>query len=114
MLLFTPQERRAVIFIGAAFFCGVCFDIAFKLHPPVAGALHALDQPLSSIMVNINQASYEELISVPGIGPSIAARIIYAREKKGRFVSLEELGEVKGFSKHLFARAAGHMTVGDP
>ena len=114
MLLFTPQERRAVIFLGAVFFCGICLDISFKLKPSAFKALRVLDQPPSRPLVNVNYAGYEELLTVPGIGPSLAARIIYAREKKGRFLSIDEVRTVKGFSKRLFSRAAAYMSAGEP
>ncbi len=114
MLFFTPHERRALIFLGAAFFCGICLDIAFKLYPPGYQALQVLDKAPEHAQIDINRASYEDLIAVAGIGPSTAARIIYAREKAGRFASLEEIRGIKGFSKKSFARAAARLTVGPP
>ena len=113
-MLFTPHERRAVIFLGAAFFCGICLDIFFKLQPPAYQALRVLDQPLSQVRVDVNKATYEELLKVHGIGPSTAARIIYARQEKGRFASLDDLRGIKGFSKRMFDRAAPHLTAGRP
>ena len=73
MLLFTPHERRAIVFVGAAFFSGICLDIISKLHPPAYATLKVLDTPASRLKVDINKASYEQLVSVSGIGPSIAA-----------------------------------------
>ncbi len=54
MLFFTPHERRAIVFIGAAFFCGICLDIVFKLYPPAYKALIVLDVPLARGKVDIN------------------------------------------------------------
>ncbi|MEZ4515779.1 MAG: ComEA family DNA-binding protein [Chloroflexota bacterium] len=47
-------------------------------------------------LVNINQASAAELESLPGIGPSTAAKIIAYREANGPFASVEALLEVSG------------------
>lgn len=47
-------------------------------------------------LININTASAEELDSLPGIGPSIASRIIAYREEKGKFTSIEQIKEVSG------------------
>ncbi len=44
-----------------------------------------------TISVNINTAEKEELEQIPGIGETMAQRIIEYREENGRFSSLEEL-----------------------
>ncbi|WP_024330265.1 helix-hairpin-helix domain-containing protein [Simiduia agarivorans] len=47
--------------------------------------------------VNINTASAEELsASLKGIGTSKAQAIVDYREKVGKFVSIDQLAEVKG------------------
>jgi competence ComEA-like helix-hairpin-helix protein len=112
MFFFTPHERRAVIFIAAVFFCGTCLSILFKLKPPLYQHLNVLDEPPSRPKVDINQATYEELLTVPGLGPSTAARIIYARQEKGHFDSLDELRQVKRFSQKMLDRARPHLTAG--
>jgi putative DNA modification/repair radical SAM protein len=43
--------------------------------------------------VDVNQASYEELLRVPGIGPVSARRIVEAR-REGRISSLAQLGKM--------------------
>ncbi len=44
-----------------------------------------------TIRVNINTAEKEELEQIPGIGETMAQRIIEYREENGKFSSLEEL-----------------------
>jgi len=46
--------------------------------------------------VNINNATAAELDTVPGIGPTIAQKIIDYRDKNGQFTSIEELKKVGG------------------
>lgn len=48
------------------------------------------------LKVDVNRASFEELVSLPRVGPAIARRIIEAREHFGPFADLEDLGRVKG------------------
>lgn len=51
-----------------------------------------VDTPL----ISINHASFEELIELNGVGPSLANQIITYRETVGFFQALEELLNVKG------------------
>lgn len=44
--------------------------------------------------ININTATEEELDTLPGIGPSIASKIISYREENGKFNSIEDIKEV--------------------
>lgn len=46
--------------------------------------------------VNLNTATIEELDKIPGIGEVIAKRIIFYREKHGKFRSVNELQEIEG------------------
>lgn len=47
-------------------------------------------------LVSINSAPEEELITLPGIGPVMAARIIEYRTNQGFFQSIDDLTKVKG------------------
>ena len=113
MFFFTPHERRALIFVAAVFFCGLCLDIVFKFIPPAYQHLNVLDEPLAHPKTDINRATYEELLTVPGLGPSSAARIINARQEKGHVDSLDDLRRVKRFSQRMFDRARPHLTIGE-
>jgi len=47
-------------------------------------------------LVNINTATAVQLEELPGIGPSLAQRIIDYRRKNGTFSSIEEIDNVEG------------------
>jgi competence ComEA-like helix-hairpin-helix protein len=51
----------------------------------------ALEMP-----ININQATEENLILIPGIGEKTAQNILEYRKKIGRFNTMEELTQIKG------------------
>jgi competence protein ComEA len=52
--------------------------------------------------IDINSADENLLLSLPGIGPSTARKIIELRNKRGKFQKLEELLDVKGIGNSKF------------
>lgn len=61
--------------------------------------------------VNINTATFEELIKINGIGETLAKRIIEKREKDGRFSSIESLLDVKGIGQSNYEQIKDYLTV---
>lgn len=51
------------------------------------------------LLVNLNTATVRELQTLPGIGPSLANKIVEFRRKKGGFKRVEELLAVPGISE---------------
>lgn len=64
-----------------------------------------------SDMVNINTASEEEFMGLPGIGPSKAAAIVTHREENGAFSSLEDIKNVSGIGDATFSNIKSMITV---
>lgn len=61
--------------------------------------------------VNINTANQSELETLPGIGESIASRIIEYREQNGKFQKIEDLQNVKGIGESKFEKIKDQVTV---
>lgn len=57
---------------------------------------------LPAAKVDINSAGIDALDTLPGIGPSTAAKIIEYREKNGPFASIEQLMDVSGIGPAKF------------
>lgn len=66
---------------------------------------------MSSKKVNINKATQEELDTLPGIGPSIASKIIDYREQNGKFNSIEEIKEVSGIGEAKYEKIKDSITI---
>lgn len=64
-----------------------------------------------SMPVNINTASEEILQHLPGIGPVKAKLIIEYREKHGKFSSIDEIKNIKGFGEKSVRQLSGLMQV---
>ncbi|MDN5325686.1 MAG: competence protein ComEA [Moorella sp. (in: firmicutes)] len=61
--------------------------------------------------VNINTAGLAELDSLPGIGPTLAQRILDYRTQKGPFRTIEDLQNVAGIGAKKFADLKELITV---
>ncbi len=61
--------------------------------------------------INLNTATRDELVSLPGIGPAKAQAILDYRKAHGPFKSVEELKDVKGIGAKRFEKLKGELTV---
>lgn len=64
-----------------------------------------------SNIVNINTATQTELETLPGIGPSLALRIIEYRKENGKFNNIEEIKNVKGIGEAKYDDIKKHIKV---
>ena len=62
--------------------------------------------------VDVNRADATELQTLPGIGPSLAERIIAHRESHGPFQQPGDLRDVSGIGEVRFQELADRVTVG--
>lgn len=65
----------------------------------------------SSGLVNINEASKEQLMTLPGIGESKANSILRYREQNGRFSTIEDIMSVNGIKEGVFGNICDYITV---
>ncbi len=59
---------------------------------------------LVAVRIDLNRASQTELEMLPGVGPTMAQRIIEYRERRGGFRSIEELDQVKGVGPRMIEK----------
>ena len=62
-------------------------------------------------LLNINTASLNELISLPGIGNAKASAIISYREANGPFKSTADIQNVKGIGPSLYEKIKAYITT---
>jgi len=64
-----------------------------------------------STLLNINTADESDLDKLPGIGPSLAKRIVEYRRKNGPFSTVEEIDNVNGIGPRKLEEFKGQVTI---
>lgn len=75
------------------------------------GAGSASAAPSAAGLVNINTATTDELVSLPGVGPATAQAIIEDRAAHGPFSSAEDLMRVSGIGEKRFEKMKSRITI---
>jgi len=116
-LALTAMERKVILFLAAAMLAGAAIRLYqqtfrggarydYRAMDSTFAALSAA--PIDSVRqsahkgtitrLNINTATKQELMELPGIGAITADRILKRREELGRFAMVEDLRTIKGMS----------------
>ena len=63
------------------------------------------------IIIDINQATKEDLVKIYGIGEAISVRILKQKETLGGFVSMEQMQDIWGLSPEVIENLITHFKV---
>ncbi|HAL56038.1 MAG TPA: hypothetical protein DCP63_06090 [Bacteroidetes bacterium] len=129
-LALTAAEQKVLLFLATAFVIGVGIRLYQETVPSpqefdyrtADSTFKALSSKLddhpdghgrqdTARLVNLNTASKEQLIKLPGIGETTAERIILYREDVGKFEAPEDLKKIKGISKKKYDQLKSLITV---
>ena len=66
----------------------------------------------SSGKLNINAATEADFALLPGIGETLAERIVAYRQQNGLFSSIDDITHVKGIGADTFTKISQYITVG--
>jgi competence protein ComEA len=91
---------------GQQIYVPVKGDTDSETHTPIS-----IFVPASEDKININTASAAKLETLPGIGPSLAKKIVEYRETLGLFLKLEDLLNVSGIGPSKFEGIKDLITV---
>lgn len=69
------------------------------------------ENEVKELIVNINTATQEELEKLPGIGASIATRIVSYRKENGKFNTIEDIKNVSGIGEAKFNNIKNYICV---
>lgn len=62
--------------------------------------------------IDLNTATEEQLMLLPGIGEKLSKRIVKYRQTNGPFTKVEDLLQVEGIHTSVFAEIVIYLTVG--
>jgi competence protein ComEA len=79
-------------------------------HPAVAEGEAAAPHKV----VNVNEASAQEIARLPRVGAKLADRIVAHRKEHGAFRRAEDLMQVKGVGEKFFATLKPYVAVSGP
>jgi competence ComEA-like helix-hairpin-helix protein len=100
MFYLTPQERKFVVIIMIVFTVGAAVQLLFRRDiAPMRWA-----KSVRNFKININTARADQLQMLPGIGATLAQRILDYRNDNGSFKTLEGLLDVDGLTAKRFGR----------
>lgn len=68
-------------------------------------------EPEKIVVLDINEASKEDLMKVYGIGDKISDRILNEKQKYGSFLSMEQMNDIWGLSPEVIEKLKTSFTV---
>ena len=119
---FTKEERIGLLLIGVSMLVGGVVlnkkeeaglrnlkDSAIEVLEEVP-SVEVENDEIPKGKLNINNASFEDLVKVPGIGPKTASLILERRQRE-KFKSIEELKEIKGIGDKKLQKLKEYVDV---
>ncbi len=91
LCLCVPSAVLALLLVGLA---------RFWFGQPLVDIDDVPSRP-TGFRIDVNQAEWAELSQLPGVGETLAKRIVAHRQRHGPFTSVEQLDDVRGIGPKL-------------
>jgi competence ComEA-like helix-hairpin-helix protein len=127
MKIFTKVERNIVVFLSGIFLLGLLISAIkgkFFNNKNDGLTLVAKDEEVAKIIssnnsntdeiyhkIDINSADIDLLVTLKGVGPKTAEKIIEKREKLGGFNKIEDILQVSGIGQKTFDKFSDYIIV---
>ncbi len=110
------RTELILLCVAAVFLCAL-LGLARRDRAAAAAAVSVVSaealgpEEIDLALVNVNTAGKEELATLPGIGESLAERIIQEREENGPFAQVEDLLRVSGIGEKKLEELRDYVTL---
>jgi competence protein ComEA len=112
LLRAADQATVAVLVAGCfvAILLHGCWYAAFRQHRIEFDRAPPLEL---NFQIRLNEADWPEFTLLPGIGETLARRIVAHRQQHGPFRTIEQLEDVKGIGPKTFRRIRPYVCIDD-
>lgn len=111
-----PMKLRTKVFTGVtvAFLLLSAGLFLFRNHQVLfRNAFESTQKTPQAGRIDLNSATVEQLTLLPGIGETLAQRIITYRDTVGPFKRTEDLLNVKGIGRDCLSEIQNYITIGE-
>jgi competence protein ComEA len=106
---FTMKKFNSVVLITGITLCALATYSNVTIAAPSEEKAKTVQMHMQKL--NLNTATVEQLVSLPGIGKKKASAIVDYRQKNGKFKSLEDLTAVKGIGTKMLEKLKDQLVV---
>ncbi len=92
--------------------CALALAVPPPAHAAEKGATSAAPAKSADATVDVNTATVDDLVKVPGIGDALAQRIVEFRTKNGPFERVDDLLKVRGIGEKSLEKLRPHLRAG--
>ncbi|MCC7084719.1 MAG: helix-hairpin-helix domain-containing protein [Pirellulales bacterium] len=106
-----------VAIAGLSLFALAAMGAFWLAHSGHRGRLIEIDRadPLKiEFLVDVNQADWPEITTLPDVGETLAKRIVDDRRQRGPFASIDDLQRVRGIGPKTFERMRPYVRTITP
>ena len=112
------KTEQLILAMTAVFLCGLLSLFCWERASAAGGVFVETEMTVSAenilperAFMNINTATAKELATLPGIGDTLAGRIVAYRTEHGDFAETKEIMQVNGVGEGKFSAVADRITV---
>jgi DNA uptake protein ComE-like DNA-binding protein len=113
--VYNESDFKKIFVIPNELFALIKDSIVYTEKPAyvAASSNKIANENKKKVVIDLNTASQEQLVSIPGVGEYFAGRIVNYRDKLGGFIKKEQLLEISKVDVDLYSRIEGYLKLNE-